>query len=95
MAAYIIADVEITDPTTYEEYKKVVPPTISAYGGKFLVRGGKSEKLEGEWVPKRVVILEFESMDKAKAWWASDEYKPPKALRQSASMANLIIVEGV
>ena len=95
MAAYIIADVEITDPTTYEEYRKVVLPSITSYGGSFLVRGGKAEKLEGEWEPKRVVVLEFESVEKAKAWWASDEYKAPKALRQSASLANLIVVEGV
>lgn len=86
---------EITDPTTYEEYKKVVPPTISAYGGKYLTRGGRAEKLEGEWIPKRVVILEFESLEQAKKWWASEEYKAPKALRQRTALTNMIVVEGI
>ena len=95
MAAYVIVDVEITDPVKYQEYVEVVPPTISGYGGRFLVRGGKAEKLEGDWEPKRVVILEFESMERAKQWWASHEYDAPKKLRQSASVANMIVVEGV
>jgi uncharacterized protein (DUF1330 family) len=95
LAAYLIADVEITDPATYEEYKKAVPETISLYGGKFIVRGGKAEKLEGNWDPKRDVVLEFETFEQAMRWWASEEYKGPKALRQSASTANLIVVEGV
>ncbi len=95
MPAYIIADVEVTNPEIYEEYKKVVPQTISAYGGKYLVRGGEAEKLEGDWVPRRMVILEFESIERAKEWWASEDYKAPKALRQSAALTNLVIVEGV
>ncbi len=95
MAAYVIADIEITDPVIYEKYKKAVPETISLYGGKFIARGGKAERLEGNWDPRRVVILEFETLEQAKRWWASDEYKGPKALRQSASSANLIVIEGV
>ena len=95
MAAYVIVDVDITDPKTYAEYIKVVPPTIEAFGGRFLVRGGAAENLEGDWIPKRVVVLEFESVDTAKQWWASEDYKAPKALRQSASEANMIVVEGV
>jgi uncharacterized protein (DUF1330 family) len=95
VAAYVIVDVEITDPETYAEYVKVVPPTIAAFGGRFIVRGGESENLEGDWIPKRVVVLEFESVDIAKQWWASEDYKAPKALRQSASVANMIVVAGV
>ena len=95
MAAYIIADVEITDPVKYAAYIRVVPPTIHQYGGRFLVRGGKTEVLEGTWVPKRVVILEFPTSDHAMQWWESEEYSAPKALRQSASVTNMILVEGV
>ena len=95
MAAYIIVDVEITDKARYDEYIKVVPPTIARYGGRFLVRGGKAESLEGSWRPKRVVVLEFDSVERAKEWWASEEYSAPKRLRQSASITDLIVVQGV
>ena len=95
MAAYVIVDVEITDPETYAEYMKVVPPTIEAFGGRFLVRGGAAENLEGDWIPKRVVVLEFDSLEVAKQWWSSEGYKAPKALRQSASNTNMIVVAGV
>lgn len=95
MAAYIIVDVEITDPVRYAAYIRTVPPTISRYGGRFLVRGGKAETLEGAWSPKRVVVLEFPSFEQARAWWASEDYRDPKALRQSASITNMILVEGV
>ncbi len=95
MAAYIIVDVKVTDPNTYQGYTKLVPATVEAYGGKFIVRGGTAENLEGDWQPNRVVVLEFESVAQAKAWWNSDEYRDPKALRQSASQAQMIVVEGV
>jgi uncharacterized protein (DUF1330 family) len=95
MAGYIIVDVQITDPEAYERYKAAVPGTLVAYGGKFLVRGGRAETLEGNWEPIRIVVLEFESMEKAKAWWSSQEYAAPKQLRQSASLTKMIVVEGV
>jgi len=95
MAAYIIAEIEITDPKTYEEYKKLAPSTIETYDGKYLAKGGKAENLEGNWTPKRIVILEFVSLKRAKQWWNSEEYRAPKLLRQSASLTNMIIVEGV
>ena len=94
MSAYIIADVEITNPVQYAAYIRIVPPTIARYGGRFLVRGGRTEVLEGSWSPRRVVILEFPSFEHAKQWWASEEYSTPKALRQGASVGNLILVEG-
>ncbi len=95
MAAYVIVDVDIRDPVRYAEYVKVVPPTIAAFGGRFLVRGGRAENLEGGWQPKRIVVLEFDSLDRAKAWWASAMYEAPKRLRQSASVTEMILVEGV
>lgn len=95
MAGYIIADVQITDPEAYEQYKATVPATLAAYGGKFLVRGGRAETLEGDWEPNRVVVLEFDSAEKAKAWWSSQEYAAPKRLRQSASLTRMILVEGI
>ena len=66
MSAYIIVDVEVTDPETYQGYTKLVPATVKAYGGKFVVRGGKAENLEGDWIPNRVVVLEFESRTSAR-----------------------------
>ena len=95
MAGYIIADVQITDPEAYERYKAAVPATLAVYGGKFLVRGGRAEILEGDWEPNRIVVLEFESAEKAKAWWNSQEYAAPKQLRQSASLTRMILVEGI
>ena len=95
MFAYIIVDVEITDRARFDEYAKSVPPTLAGYGGRFLARGGKTENLEGAWQPKRVVIIEFESYERAKQWWASEEYRAPKQLRQSAAITNMIVVAGV
>ena len=94
MAGYIIAEVQITDPEAYERYKATVPATIAAYGGKFLARGGRTETLEGEWEPNRIIVLEFESAEQAKAWWSSQEYAAPKQLRQSASSTKMVLVEG-
>jgi len=95
MKAYIIADVRITDPTQYEEYKKLTPGSLLPYGGKFVVRGGQTETLEGDWNPGRLVVLEFPSAEQAKAWWNSAEYAPAKALRQAASISRLILAEGM
>ncbi|PYT38052.1 MAG: DUF1330 domain-containing protein [Acidobacteria bacterium] len=95
MAAYIIVDVEITDPVRYAEYISVVPPTIAKYGGRFLVRGGKAETLEGSWKPGRVVVVEFPTFEKAREWWESEEYRGPRTLRQSASVTDMILVQGV
>lgn len=94
MAAYIIVDVNINNPQAYEEYKKLTPASIAAHGGKFVVRGGKAETLEGNWQPGRIVILEFADFEKAKAWWASAEYAPAKAIRQANAETGMIVVEG-
>ncbi len=95
MAAYVIADVKIEDPVQYEDYRKMVPATIAAYGGRFIARGGRTEVLEGEWRPNRVVIIEFESVERAKEWWASEEYREARELRQRTSTGSLIVIEGV
>ena len=95
MAAYYIVDLEVLDPVLMEEYRKLVPATVEKYGGKFLVRGGKTESLEGSWKPNRVVVLEFPSVAQAKRWYDSEEYRGPKAMRHTAGKANMIIVEGV
>jgi uncharacterized protein (DUF1330 family) len=95
MAAYLIVDIKITDRERYARYVEAVPATIAKYGGKFLVRAGRSETLEGSWNPARVVVVEFESFERAKQWWGSQDYSGPKALRQSASITNMILVEGV
>ncbi|HEY9008152.1 MAG TPA: DUF1330 domain-containing protein [Ohtaekwangia sp.] len=94
MKAYIIVDVTITDPALYEDYKKLTPGSLIPYEGKFIVRGGMTETLEGDWIPGRIVILEFPSVEKARAWWSSDTYAPAKALRQSASITRMILAEG-
>ncbi len=95
MSAYVIANVKVTDPTRYAEYVKLTPPSVVPYGGRFLARGGRAENLEGATEANRVVILEFDSYERARDWYESDGYRVAKALRQSASVSSLIIVDGV
>ncbi|MCZ6695205.1 MAG: DUF1330 domain-containing protein [Acidobacteria bacterium] len=95
MAGYVIIDVKITDPERYQEYRTLAAATLEAYGGRYLARGGKAETLEGDWDTGRIVVLEFDSIERARAWWASEEYSAPKAVRQSASVTRMILVEGV
>ena len=95
MPVYVIVDVEVIDPETYESYKRLVPASIEKYGGRFFVRGGKVETLEGAWSPGRFVILEFPSSGQAKAWYESAEYAPAKALRHKSSRSRMILAEGV
>ena len=95
MAAYVIIDVDVKDPVQYEEYKKKGAPTILAYGGKPLARGGKTEVIEGDWKPKRMIVLEFKSMEEARTWWNSPEYNEAKKLRHAAADANVVFLEGL
>jgi uncharacterized protein (DUF1330 family) len=95
MAAYVLAEIEITNPEGYREYTTMVPPTISQYGGRFLTRGGKVEALEGDWPQRRRVLIEFPSVDAAKKWWDSPEYEKPKALRRANSRGRLLLLEGI
>ncbi|MBV9748787.1 MAG: DUF1330 domain-containing protein [Acetobacteraceae bacterium] len=94
MPAYVINDMDVTDPDLLEQYKRLSPATIQQYGGRFLVRGGALDVLEGEWRPKRLVILEFPDVERAKAWANSAEYAPAKQLRQQASRSNIVVVDG-
>ncbi len=95
MATYVIIDVDVKDSMVYEEYKKKGAPTIIAYGGKPLARGGKTEVLEGNWQPKRMNVLEFKNTEEAKRWWKSSEYNEAKKLRHKAASANVVLLEGL
>ena len=95
MPAYVINDMEVTNPELLEEYKKLSVPTVKQFGGRFIARGGRVVALEGDWTPQRVVILEFPTLEQAVAWAESAEYAPAKLLRQRASKSKLIVIEGV
>ena len=95
MPAYIIVEIDIHDTTQYEEYKKLTAASLLPFQGRFIVRGGETELLEGDSEPKRIVVLEFPSKELAKAWWSSNEYAPAKELRQRIATTRMIIVKGV
>jgi uncharacterized protein (DUF1330 family) len=95
MAAYVVVDVDVTDPVRYENYKKAAQASIPVYGGRYLARGAAVEVLEGEWTPKRLVILEFPTVERARAWWASTEYAEGKALRQATARTDMVLTEGL
>jgi len=95
MTAYVFADIDVHDAEAYEAYRKLVPATIDKYGGRFLVRGGAHEVIEGEWQPHRLVLLAFADMARAKAWYQSPEYAAAKAIRFRTSRGQLLIVDGV
>jgi uncharacterized protein (DUF1330 family) len=95
MAAYLIANIEVTDPVMYEEYRKRVTATIAAHGGRYLTRGGAVKVLEGEFDVKRFIVVEFPNMEALRSWYASPEYQPLLALRQRASKSMLMMAEGV
>jgi uncharacterized protein (DUF1330 family) len=94
MSAYVIIDVDVKDQEQYAQYMKAGQPTIPAHRGKPLVRGGKVQVWEGAWQPKRMIVLEFKTVEDAHAWWNSSEYKEAKKLREHAAQANVICVEG-
>ncbi|HXO17700.1 MAG TPA: DUF1330 domain-containing protein [Candidatus Dormibacteraeota bacterium] len=94
MSAYVIVNVDTTDPVKYEEYKTMAQDAVARFGGRYLVRGGKMNVVEGDWRPTRIVILEFDSFDTATAWWESELYAPAKALRQRLSTTDMVIVDG-
>lgn len=95
MSAYVIVDIEVTDPEGYKEYVKAAPQTVELYGGKYIARGGHNETLEGEWQAKRLVILEFPSVEQAKKWLDSPEYAPARKLRHQYARTNMVVVEGL
>lgn len=95
MSAYIIVDIKVKDPVRYEHYKQLAQESIAAHGGRYIVRGGKVETLEGTWPLNRLVVLEFESVERARAWYDSLEYAEGKALRNEVADARMILVEGL
>jgi uncharacterized protein (DUF1330 family) len=95
MPAYVIAEVDITNPEGYKAYTAQVPATIQLYGGRFLARGGASHVLEGDWPSIRRVIIEFPTLEAARKWWDSPEYAGPKAMRRANSKGRLLLIEGV
>ena len=95
MSAYVIVDVTIHDHKEYVEYTKLTPATIAAYDGRFIVRGGQTTTLEGDWQPERIVVLEFPTVERANEWWASDVYSEAKAIRHRTAATKMIIVQGV
>ncbi len=94
-AAYVIFDVNINDPQQYGEYRQLAAPTVAQYSGRYIVRGGEACNLEGEWDPKRIVVLQFDALEQARTWYESPEYRAARAIRERCASANAIIVEGV
>ncbi len=95
MTAYVLVDIEVTDPIRYEEYKKLAPAIIESFGGKYLARGGRTETLEGDWSPSRLVILQFESVEQAKKWVNSPEYSDARKMRLATTNSKMIVIEGL
>ena len=95
MAAYVIVEMEVTDPVGIEEYRKLAAASVAAYGGRFVVRGGNTEALEGDWQPKRIVVLEFPSTARAKEWWGSKDYATARVIRERAAKTRMILTEGI
>ena len=95
MPAYVVVNIEVHDPKRYEEYKALAPASIAAHGGRYLARGGPAEALEGDYRPRRFVILEFPTAERARTWWACEEYARAKALRQASATTDMILVEGL
>ncbi|HLJ69636.1 MAG TPA: DUF1330 domain-containing protein [Chloroflexota bacterium] len=95
VAAYIIADIDVSDPTLYQEYRTLSTSAVAQYGGEFLVRGGSTTVLEGEWTPGRVVVLRFDSLAAARRFWESPEYEAARSVRLKAARGQFILVEGV
>lgn len=95
MPAYVIANIDVKDPVRYAEYIKMSPSSITAHGGRFIARAGKVDVVEGNWKPKRLVILEFPSVARAREWWASADYADAKALRNATADSEIVITEGL
>ena len=95
MPAYVLVQISVHDAQTYERYKQLAPPAIARYGGRYLARGGATQTLEGTWEPPRFVLLEFPSVEQARAWWASPEYAAAKALRHASAHSEMLLVEGL
>lgn len=94
MPAYVIVDIDIFDPTGFAEYRKAVVPLVEKYGGKYIAVDDQIQTLEGNWSPKRIVMIEFPSMERAKEWFSCEEYREPCNIRKRTAKTNLILVDG-
>ncbi len=95
MSVYMIVEAkEVMDKEKYGEYVRQVPPLVAKFGGKYLARGGKVLKVAGDWDPSRVIIIEFASMERFRAWWDSPEYRAVAPLREQSAKTNAIVIEG-
>jgi len=95
MAAYLVVDIDVTNPAQFEEYKKLAPAAIAKYGGRYLIRGGAYEAIEGDWKPQRLTVVEFDSMEKAKAFYHSPEYQVAIKARKGAANMKILLVQGI
>jgi len=95
MPALVIVEIEVRDPEAYERYKRLVPASVEAYGGRFIARGGATESLEGGWSPERIVVLEFPNLERARQWWGSPEYRDARAIRMRAAQTRMIATESL
>lgn len=95
MSAFVVVEIEVHDQELYKSYTNLTPASIASYQGKFIARGGDTIVLEGEWQPKRLVLLEFPSVEIANSWWHSEDYTKARAIRQKAASTKMIIIEGV
>ena len=95
MAAYVIADITVTDPEAYETYKRLAADSVAQHGGRYIARGGTRETLEGDWEPSRLVLLEFPDLESTRRWYASLEYGEAKEARRNAATARIVAVEGL
>ena len=94
MTAYVIVDVDVQDPQRYVRYKDMAKPIVESFGGKYLARAGRTETLEGDWAPKRLVILEFPSIEQAQLWLNSEEYREARQLRHDTARTQMVVIEG-
>jgi uncharacterized protein (DUF1330 family) len=95
MAGYIVVQITVHDALQYERYKQLAAHSLAAYGGRYIVRGGAAETLEGSWLPKRLVIIAFPSVERAREWWHSPDYAEGKALRHAVASSEMLLVEGL
>ncbi len=92
--AYVVAEVDVMDPTTFHKYAEKVPETLAPFNGHYLVRGGKVQAVEGE-APKRITVIAFDSAEKARGWEDSPAYDAIRPIRQSSAKSRIYIVEGI
>ena len=95
MTAYVLVDIDVKDPEAYKQYVALAPASVEAHGGRYLARAGRTERLEGDWLPRRLVILQFDSIEQARTWLDSPDYAPVKKLRHQSASTNMVVIEGV